>query len=78
MRGYWRIKAWLDTEGKADLVGKLRDEFLNMNWFLSLGDLQEKAQDWRDEYYNERPHSSLKMKTPKEFLESYDKGIYAV
>lgn len=58
--------------------GKLRDEFLNMQWFLSLEDLRMKAQDWRDEYNNERPHSSLKMKTPKEFLESYDKEVYAV
>jgi len=58
--------------------GKLRDEFLNMNWFLNLKDLQDKAREWRDEYNNERPHSSLKMKTPKEFLESYDKEIYAV
>ena len=58
--------------------GKLRDEFLNMHWFLSLEDLQIKAQEWRDEYNNERPHSSLKMKTPKEFLESYDKEQYAV
>jgi putative transposase len=53
--------------------GKLRDEFLNMHWFLSLEDLQQKAWDWRDEYNNERPHSSLGMKTPKEFLESVDK-----
>ena len=37
--------------------GKLRDEFLNMHWFLSLEDLQAKAQEWRDEYNNERPHS---------------------
>lgn len=58
--------------------GKLRDEFLNMNWFLSLEDLQTQAQNWRDEYNNERPHSSLNMKTPKEFLESYDKEKYAV
>jgi putative transposase len=49
-----------------------------MNWFLSLEDLQTQAQDWRDEYNNERPHSSLNMKTPKEFLESYDKESYAV
>lgn len=49
-----------------------------MNWFVSLKDLQEKALEWRDEYNNEKPHSSLKMKTPKEFLESYDKEIYAV
>ena len=34
--------------------------------------------EWRDEYNNDRPHSSLKMKTPKEFLESYNKEIYAV
>lgn len=58
--------------------GKLRDEFLNMHWFLSLEDLRRKAQEWRDEYNNERPHSSLNMKTPKEFLESFDKEEYAV
>lgn len=57
---------------------KLRDEFLNMNWLLSLDDLQNQAQDWRDEYNNERSHSSLKMKTPKEFSESYNKEEYAV
>lgn len=58
--------------------GKLRDEFLNMHWFLSLEDLQRKAWEWREEYNNERPHSSLGMKTPKEFLEIYDKEKYAV
>lgn len=58
--------------------GKLRDEFLNMHWFLKLEDLQKKAWKWRDEYNSERPHSSLGMKTPKEFLESYDKEKYAV
>lgn len=58
--------------------GKLRDEFLNMHWFLSLEDLQDKAWKWRDEYNFERPHSSLGMKTPKEFLESVDKEEYAV
>jgi hypothetical protein len=47
-------------EGKQRL-----DEFLNMNWFLSLEDLQAQAQ-------------RLKMKTPKVFLESYDKEKYAV
>lgn len=58
--------------------GKVRDEFLNMHWFSSLEDLQGKAWGWRDEYNFERPHSSLGMKTPKEFLESYDKERYAV
>lgn len=58
--------------------GKLRDEFLNMHWFLSLEDLQRKAWDWKEEYNTERPHSSLGMRTPKEFLESVDKDEYAV
>ena len=58
--------------------GKVRDEFLNMHWFSNLDDLQRKAWEWRDEYNFERPHSSLQMKTPKEFLESYDKEKYAV
>lgn len=58
--------------------GKVRDEFLNMHWFLSLEDLQDKSWRWRDEYNFERPHSSLGMKTPKEFLEIYDKEKYAV
>jgi putative transposase len=58
--------------------GKVRDEFLNMHWFLSLEELKEKAMNWSEEYNTERPHSSLKMKTPKEFLETYDKDKYAV
>ena len=58
--------------------GKVRDEFLNMNWFSNLEDLKVKAQAWSEEYNTERPHSSLNMKTPKEFLEYYDKELNAV
>ena len=58
--------------------GKVRDEFLNMNWFSNLEDLKVKAQAWREEYNSVRPHSSLNMKTPKEFLEYYDKELNAV
>jgi putative transposase len=70
-----RIKLHFSRPGKPtskafieSFNGKLLDEFLNMHQFLSLEDLQAKVQEWRDEYKNERPHSSLKMKTPKEFL----------
>lgn len=58
--------------------GKVRDEFLNVNWFSNLEDLKIKAQEWSEEYNTERPHSSLNMKTPKEFLEYYDKELSAV
>ena len=49
--------------------GKLRDEFLNCHWFTSLSDLRIKAAQWQKEYNEERPHSSLGMLTPKEYLE---------
>jgi len=52
--------------------GKMRDEFLNMHWFRDLQDLREKAMDWRDEYNQDRPHSTLDMKTPMEFLKDWE------
>lgn len=47
--------------------GRLREECLNANWFLSLDDAKRKIDAWR-EYYNEaRPHSALNWLTPAEF-----------
>lgn len=39
--------------------GSLHDECLNVHWFLSLEDAQEKIEQWRQEYNQQRPHSSL-------------------
>lgn len=47
--------------------GRFRDECLNANWFLNLGDAQRKVEAWRREYNSERPHSSLDYRTPEEF-----------
>lgn len=47
--------------------GKFRDECLNMNWFLHLGDAREKIEGWRADYNERRPHSSLEYRTPAEF-----------
>ena len=47
--------------------GRFRDECLNTNWFLNLGDAQRKVEAWRQEYNAERPHSSLDYRTPEEF-----------
>jgi len=47
--------------------GRLRDECLNANWFLNLGDAKRKVENWRREYNEERPHSSLDYRTPEEF-----------
>jgi putative transposase len=49
--------------------GKLRDECLNENWFLSLSLAKEIIEKWRYDYNNIRPHSSLKGLTPRQFMD---------
>lgn len=48
--------------------GKLRDECLNENLFLSLKDAERIIEEWRFEYNEERPHSSLEGMTPNEMM----------
>jgi putative transposase len=47
--------------------GKLREECLNQNWFLSLSDAQEQLDAWRWDYNHRRPHRALGGRTPHEF-----------
>src|SRR5450755_4603829 len=47
--------------------GRLRDECLTVSWFQNLFDARRKIAAWKIEYNEERPHSSLGYKTPKEF-----------
>jgi len=47
--------------------GRLRDECLNANWFTSLSDARRKIETWRQDYNQERPHSSLGYLSPTEF-----------
>lgn len=49
--------------------GKFRDECLNVHWFSDLDDARMKIEAWRNEFNNERPHSSLGNLTPNEFVE---------
>jgi putative transposase len=48
--------------------GRLRDECLNENWFLSLEHARRIVEDWRTDYNTARPHSSLGNLTPEEFI----------
>jgi putative transposase len=50
--------------------GRLRDEYLNMHWFLSLDDARGKIEAWRREFNESRPHTSLGFMTPTEFASS--------
>jgi putative transposase len=47
--------------------GSFRDECLNTSWFMSLKDARRIIEDWRIDYNEVRPHSSLSKKTPVEY-----------
>lgn len=54
------------------LNDKLRNECLNENIFDAQDEAKEIIENWRVDYNEIRPHSSLNYKTPKEFLSSFD------
>ena len=47
--------------------GRMREECLRVSWFENLFAARRKIAAWRKEYNEERPHSSLGYRTPKEF-----------
>ena len=51
--------------------GKLRDECLNQNVFLSLADARDSLERWRHDYNENRPHGSLGWMTPKGYRKKY-------
>ena len=59
------ISALLAIEESAD--GKLRDELLNRELFLSLDEARWVIDRWRLDYNHHRPHSSLEHQTPAAF-----------
>ena len=47
--------------------GRLRDECLNTSWFRTFDHVRSTLEAWRMEYNEERPHSALDYRTPREF-----------
>ena len=50
--------------------GKLRDECLGMHWFQNRTEARVVIEQWRREYNEDRPHSSLGNLTPTEYAKS--------
>jgi putative transposase len=46
---------------------RFRLECLNEHWFMSLEDAREKTEEWRRDYNQSRPHSSLGNVPPEEY-----------
>jgi putative transposase len=53
---------------------RFREEYLNEELFRDLNDAKKKIEKWRRYYNEERPHTSLKFKTPKEFEDELKQG----
>lgn len=60
----------IDNAFAESFIGRLRDECLNENWFMSLKHAREVIETWRLDYNEFRPHSSLAGLTPREFAET--------
>lgn len=57
----------IDNAFAESFIDSLRDECLNINWFLSMKDACDKINQWQWDYNEFRPHSSLDNLTPSEF-----------
>jgi putative transposase len=55
--------------------GKLRDECLNENWFLTVRDAQRQVEKWRNDYNCHRPHTALGGLTPNEAMQRFGQSI---
>ncbi len=51
--------------------GRVRQEFLNTNWFASLEETRVLAAEWLHDYNAERPHRALANLTPRAYAQSY-------
>lgn len=57
--------------------GRFRDECLNDHWFTSLNHARQLIAEWRRDYNEQRPHSSLGYRTPAERAAEHRKGASA-
>lgn len=51
--------------------GKFRDECLNMNWFYNLQEAKKIVNNWKEDYNQQRPHSSLGDISPYEYKKQF-------
>ena len=55
--------------------GKFREECLNEHWFYNLEEARMTIENWRVEYNDFRPHSSLEGLTPDEFIRQHEASL---
>lgn len=73
-----RLGKPLENAYAESFIGRLRDECLNENWFISLKDAGDIIERWRIDYNEGRSHTSLGGLTPREFVENIGETLTAV
>ncbi|GIX38538.1 MAG: hypothetical protein KatS3mg128_1000 [Silanimonas sp.] len=63
-------KPWQNGTAES-LNGKFRDECLSMEWFRNRIEARAIIETWRRHYNEDRPHSSLGYRTPKQFKDEF-------
>lgn len=56
--------------------GLFRDECLNEHWFSDILHARQTIEDWRQDYNESLPRSSLDYQTPAEFATDWQNGKY--
>jgi putative transposase len=85
------VRSWLEGTGSGALYvapaspwqngyaesfhSRLRDEFLNREEFESESQARALGALWKEEYNTERPHSSLRYRTPAEFAATCERYV---
>ncbi|NNN07088.1 MAG: transposase [Elusimicrobia bacterium] len=59
----------------AQRLGRLRDEFLNVDVFGTLEEVRCKLEAWKYDYNTARPHGSIDGKTPLEYAKQVNIGL---
>ena len=59
----------VDNAFMESFNARLREECLNLNWFRSIEHARCVIEEWRVDYNETRPHSTLGFLTPKEFAQ---------
>lgn len=57
---------------------RFRDECLNEHWFVGLNHARQAIGAYRRQYNEDRPHSSLGYRTPRDFLAAFEESAQGV
>lgn len=65
----------VDNAFMESFNARLREECLNLNWFRSIEHARRVIEEWRVDYNETRPHSSLDFLTPNEFAAKEEEDL---